>query len=60
MIHQAAPDHETNSLHITLGVYRKQSFADLFESMVPMMLENFIEKCADIRKGLPQDLYNSG
>lgn len=40
-------------MHITLSVYQKQTFADLFEKMLPIMLHKAITASVDLRKGLP-------
>ncbi|XP_036339363.1 bifunctional lysine-specific demethylase and histidyl-hydroxylase NO66 [Rhagoletis pomonella] len=52
-IHQACTEPGYHSLHITLSVYQKQSYADLFERMVPLVLQRAIESNLDMRRGLP-------
>lgn len=52
-IHQACTEPGYHSLHITLSVYQKQSYADLFEKMVPLMLQKAITSNVDLRRGLP-------
>ncbi|XP_065364989.1 bifunctional lysine-specific demethylase and histidyl-hydroxylase NO66 isoform X2 [Calliphora vicina] len=52
-IHQACTEPGYHSLHITLSVYQKQSFADLFEKMLPLMLQKAIASNVDLRRGLP-------
>ncbi|XP_037813412.1 bifunctional lysine-specific demethylase and histidyl-hydroxylase NO66 isoform X2 [Lucilia sericata] len=52
-IHQACTEPGYHSLHITLSVYQKQSFADLFEKMLPLMLQKAIASSVDLRRGLP-------
>ncbi|XP_011212103.2 bifunctional lysine-specific demethylase and histidyl-hydroxylase NO66 [Bactrocera dorsalis] len=52
-IHQATTEPGYHSLHITLSVYQKQSYADLFERMIPLVLQRAIESNLDMRRGLP-------
>uniref|UniRef100_A0A1I8Q8M4 Bifunctional lysine-specific demethylase and histidyl-hydroxylase n=1 Tax=Stomoxys calcitrans TaxID=35570 RepID=A0A1I8Q8M4_STOCA len=52
-IHQASTEPGYHSLHITLSVYQKQSYADLFEKMFPLMLKKAISGSVDMRRGLP-------
>uniref|UniRef100_A0A0K8U7R9 Bifunctional lysine-specific demethylase and histidyl-hydroxylase n=1 Tax=Bactrocera latifrons TaxID=174628 RepID=A0A0K8U7R9_BACLA len=52
-IHQAITEPGYHSLHITLSVYQKQSYADLFERMIPLVLQRAIESNLDMRRGLP-------
>uniref|UniRef100_A0A0A1WL93 Bifunctional lysine-specific demethylase and histidyl-hydroxylase n=1 Tax=Zeugodacus cucurbitae TaxID=28588 RepID=A0A0A1WL93_ZEUCU len=52
-IHQAITEPGHHSLHITLSVYQKQSYADLFERMMPLVLQRAIESNLDMRRGLP-------
>ncbi|KAM7347054.1 bifunctional lysine-specific demethylase and histidyl-hydroxylase NO66 isoform 2-T3 [Cochliomyia hominivorax] len=57
-IHQASTEPGYHSLHITLSVYQKQSFADLFEKMLPLMLQKAIASNVDLRKGLPLNAWH--
>lgn len=52
-IHQACTEPGYHSLHITLSAYQKQSYADLFEQMLPLMLQKAIASNLELRKGLP-------
>ncbi|XP_075155857.1 bifunctional lysine-specific demethylase and histidyl-hydroxylase NO66 [Haematobia irritans] len=52
-IHQACTEPGYHSLHVTLSVYQRQSYADLFEKMLPLMLKKAIATNVDMRKGLP-------
>lgn len=52
-IHQATTAPGYHSLHITLSVYQKQSYADLFERMMPLVLQRAIGNNLDMRCGLP-------
>lgn len=56
-IHQACTEPGYHSLHITLSVYQKQSFGDLLEEMIPLMLKHAINSNVDLRRGLPLDLW---
>lgn len=58
-IHQAQTKEDAHSLHITLSVYQKQSYADFFEQLFPMMLSQSISNNVDIRKGLPLNIWKS-
>lgn len=58
-IHQAFTEPGYNSLHITLSVYQKQSYADLFEIMFPMILKHAITKNVDFRRGLPLNVWQN-
>lgn len=52
-IHQACTEPGYHSLHITLSVYQKQSYADLFEKMLPLILQKAIATNVEFRRGLP-------
>lgn len=56
-IHQAntVPGH--HSLHITLSVYQKTSYADLFEELTKNALKNAIETNSSYRYGVPLDIW---
>lgn len=46
-------------MHITLSVYQKQSFADLFEKMLPLMLKKAISDNVELRRGLPLNIWQN-
>ncbi|XP_053951676.1 bifunctional lysine-specific demethylase and histidyl-hydroxylase NO66 [Anastrepha ludens] len=52
-IHQACTEPGYHSLHITLSMYQKHSYADLFERMMPLVLQRVIEENVEMRCGLP-------
>lgn len=58
-IHQATTIPDEHSLHITLSVYQKQSYADLFELMMPMALTNVINENIAWRQGVPLDMWHN-
>ena len=58
-IHQACTEPGYHSLHITLSVYQKQSFGDLFEKMMPLMLQHAITRNVDLRRGLPLNTWHN-
>ncbi|KAI9590662.1 hypothetical protein GQX74_008829 [Glossina fuscipes] len=58
IIHQAKTEPGYHSLHLTLSVYQKQSYADLLEKMVPLMLEKAIYNNPDLRRGLPLQCWH--
>ncbi|XP_041979906.1 bifunctional lysine-specific demethylase and histidyl-hydroxylase NO66 [Aricia agestis] len=55
-IHQGVTIDGEHSLHVTVSMYQKQSWADLFEKMLPAALQIAINENIDFRKGLPLDL----
>lgn len=59
VIHQAETKPDAHSLHITLSVYQKNSYADFFEQLFPMMLNQSISNNVDIRRGLPVNIWRS-
>lgn len=60
-IHQAHSLENTHSLHITLSMYQKQSYGDLLESLLPILLEKCIDENIDLRRGVPRDIwYHTG
>lgn len=60
-IHQAHSLENTHSLHITLSMYQKQSYGDLMESLLPILLEKCIDENIDLRRGVPRDIwYHTG
>lgn len=57
-IHQARTVENHHSLHITISVYQKNSYADLLEVLTKQALKSAIESNVAIRKGLPLHLWN--
>ncbi|XP_058058620.1 bifunctional lysine-specific demethylase and histidyl-hydroxylase NO66 [Anopheles bellator] len=57
-IHQAATVSGTHSLHVTLSVYQRNSWVDLFEQMFPLALSAAAEEDQQLRGGLPLDLHH--
>uniref|UniRef100_A0A1I8MGH8 Bifunctional lysine-specific demethylase and histidyl-hydroxylase n=1 Tax=Musca domestica TaxID=7370 RepID=A0A1I8MGH8_MUSDO len=57
-IHQACTEPGYHSLHITLSVYQKQSYADLFEKMLPLMIKKAIAENVEMRRGLPLNTWH--
>ncbi|XP_011548076.3 ribosomal oxygenase 1 [Plutella xylostella] len=58
-IHQGVTIDGEHSLHVTVSVYQKHSYADLFERMIPAALQLAINENVEFRKGLPFDLYDN-
>lgn len=56
-IHQANTLRDIHSLHITVSVYQKHTFADLLEILIPMALNQAIEENVELRRGLPLDIW---
>lgn len=59
VIHQAQTKSDAHSLHITLSVYQKQSYADFFEQLFPLILNQSIANNVDIRRGLPTNIWKT-
>ncbi|XP_072932916.1 bifunctional lysine-specific demethylase and histidyl-hydroxylase NO66 [Epargyreus clarus] len=57
-IHQGVTIDGEHSLHVTVSMYQKHSWADLFEKLVPAALQIAITENVEFRRGLPFDLYN--
>lgn len=57
-IHQAKTVPNCHSMHITLSVYQKMSYADLFEELTKDALNKAIQTNVDLRRGLPLDIWN--
>lgn len=57
-IHQAFADKDAHSLHITLSVYQKNSWADFLEKLLPATLKVAIESDPAFRKGLPIQFHH--
>ncbi|CAH2047574.1 unnamed protein product, partial [Iphiclides podalirius] len=58
-IHQGVTIDGEHSLHVTVSMYQKHSWADLFEKMVPAALQIAINENVDFRQGLPLDIYDN-
>lgn len=56
-IHQAKTIPNCHSLHITLSVYQKTSYADLFEELMKDTLKKAIESEISLRQGVPLDIW---
>lgn len=48
-IHEACTDSESHSLHLTVSVYQRTSYADLFEKMLPEALKKAAEEDIEFR-----------
>ncbi|KAJ8716829.1 hypothetical protein PYW07_003456 [Mythimna separata] len=57
-IHQAVTIDGEHSLHVTISMYQKHSWADLFEKLIPAAVQMAISENVDLRKGLPFDIYD--
>lgn len=58
-IHQATTVPGIHSMHITLSVYQKQSYADLMEILLPLALKKAIRENINFRQGLPLDIWQT-
>lgn len=56
-IHQATTVPGHHSLHITLSVYQKHTYADLLEILLPMALQEAIGNNVSLRQGLPLNIW---
>uniref|UniRef100_A0A182N611 Bifunctional lysine-specific demethylase and histidyl-hydroxylase n=1 Tax=Anopheles dirus TaxID=7168 RepID=A0A182N611_9DIPT len=56
-IHQAATVPGAHSLHITVSVYQRNCWADLFEQMLPIALATAADEERTLREGIPLDLH---
>lgn len=56
-IHQAVTVEGKHSLHITVSMYQKTSYADLLEALVPVALQNAINADVRFREGLPLNIH---
>ncbi|XP_043494934.1 ribosomal oxygenase 1 [Polistes fuscatus] len=52
-IHQGMTNMDCHSLHLTLSVFQKNAWCDLFEKLIPNALEKAIESFPMFREGLP-------
>lgn len=57
-IHQAKTVENSHSIHITLSVYQKTAYADLFEELMKQTVRKAIETNVAFRRGLPIDIWN--
>lgn len=58
-IHQGETIEGAHSLHITVSMYQRHSWADLFEKMIPAALQAAINENVELRRGLPFDIYDN-
>lgn len=58
-IHQGVTIDGEHSLHVTVSMYQKHSWADLFEKLIPAALQISIEENIELRRGLPFDIYDN-
>lgn len=56
-IHQAETVEGKHSLHITVSMYQKTSYADLLEALVPAALQSAINSDVRFREGLPFNIH---
>ncbi|XP_014600738.1 PREDICTED: bifunctional lysine-specific demethylase and histidyl-hydroxylase NO66 [Polistes canadensis] len=56
-IHQGLTNMDCHSLHLTLSVYQKNAWCDLFEKLIPSAFEKAIESYPILREGLPVDFW---
>lgn len=57
-IHQGVTIEGEHSLHLTISMYQKHAWADLFEKLLPGALHSAINENKDLRQGLPVDIYD--
>ncbi|XP_055638168.1 bifunctional lysine-specific demethylase and histidyl-hydroxylase NO66 [Toxorhynchites rutilus septentrionalis] len=58
IIHQACTVSGHHSLHVTMSVYQKNSWADLMEIFLPHALAQAAESYLELRQGIPRDLHD--
>ncbi|XP_033245228.1 bifunctional lysine-specific demethylase and histidyl-hydroxylase NO66-like [Drosophila miranda] len=58
-IHQAITEKDSHSLHITLSAYQQQSYANLMEKLMPLVVKESVEQTLKLRKGLPLDIFQN-
>lgn len=56
-IHQAVTVEGKHSLHITVSMYQRNSYADLLEALVPAALQSAINSDVRFREGLPINIH---
>ncbi|XP_026744345.1 bifunctional lysine-specific demethylase and histidyl-hydroxylase NO66 [Trichoplusia ni] len=57
-IHQGVTIEGEHSLHLTISMFQKHAWADLFEKLLPGALHSAINENKDLRQGLPVDIYD--
>ncbi|XP_053695560.1 bifunctional lysine-specific demethylase and histidyl-hydroxylase NO66 [Sabethes cyaneus] len=57
IIHQACTVPGNHSLHVTMSVYQKNSWADLLELFLPHALAQAADSSLSLRQGIPLDLH---
>ncbi|KAG4070625.1 hypothetical protein HA402_013545 [Bradysia odoriphaga] len=50
---------DCHSLHLQISLYRKQTFGDLLEILLPMALKEAINENLSLRRGLPLDIWQN-
>lgn len=58
-IHQAVATTGHHSLHLTVSMFQKHSYADLLEKVLPVALNNAINDNVEFRKALPFDIHSN-
>ncbi|XP_034653058.1 bifunctional lysine-specific demethylase and histidyl-hydroxylase NO66 [Drosophila subobscura] len=58
-IHQALTEKNSHSLHITLSAYQQQSYANLMEKLMPLVVAGSVEQSLSLRKGLPLNIWQN-
>lgn len=56
-VHQAETVEGKHSLHITVSMYQKTSYADLLEALIPAALQRAINSDVRFREGLPLNTH---
>lgn len=57
-IHQGVTIDGEHSLHVTISMYQKHSWADLFEKLIPAALHIAVSENVELRRGLPFGIYD--
>ncbi|EDV45796.1 uncharacterized protein Dere_GG18702 [Drosophila erecta] len=57
-VHQAITEKGHFSLHITLSVYQQQAYANLLETLMPIVLKKAVKKSVALRRGLPLHTFH--
>lgn len=57
-IHQGVTVDGEHSLHVTISMYQKHTWADLVEKLMPAAVQIAISENVELRRGLPFDLYD--
>lgn len=58
-IHETTSLADSHSLHLQMSLYRKQTFGDLLEILLPMALKEAINENLSLRRGLPLDIWQN-